>query len=942
MVTQYHQHFLQRLDFVARAAAAVVVAISALVLLGWALDIAQLKSVIPGLTPMNPGGTAISFMLAGSSLWLVSRHSRQPWHSFARWAAATLIAVISISSLGHLFLDWDIKLDQILFQEKLAAESVISGYPNRMAPNTAVAFLLTAVALFVFDLRVWRIWIAQVCAFLILTISLLTMIGYAYASLSLTGIKHLIPMAINTACCFALLGTGLLCARPQRGAMGVLVAIGPGGLIARRMLPIVIILPAVAGWLIGKGLREEIYDHVTAMSIFAVVCIILLAALTWWNADSLEAIGRKLRESEELYKLASQGTNDGIWDWDLANNTLYWSPRFNEMLGITDPSFTTSTQEFANRLHPEERDEVVATLGQHMKAGSPYDAEFRIRRDDTSYIWVRNRGASVKGPDGRSVRMTGTITDITDRKLAEHERAVAKELAEKANQAKSEFLANMSHELRTPLNSIIGMSRLVYDDTRLSEEHREMLGVVTRSAENLLTIVNDILDLAKVESGQVELEDIVFYLREVVDNVLEVVMPLSSAKRLGFNCTFPSSHAPYLHGDPTRLSRIMTNLLGNAIKYTEKGEVRVDITWTQPDPQTLVMDFSVTDTGIGIAPEKIDSIFQKFSQADSSITRRFGGTGLGLHITQQLVQKMGGTIGVESRLGEGSRFWVRIPFKTADVRPAENRRAFRHSPINRLSADARKRVDAASILVADDHSLNQVFMRKLLARMGVRQVDFVDNGAEAVAAYQRKPYDIILMDCHMPVKSGFEASEEIRALEKGGNRHIAILAMTADAMSGARERCLSAGMDDYISKPISADELRHIMSQWVTFLDEEISDHASPDSEMAADIGALRAFADDDEELDKLVALFIEQSAAIIRTLEDNCTDGESKAWCEAAHKLKGGAGMVKAERLHRLSGEAETMKIADRGARLEKLAAIRAAFDDARRSLEKIEGRQS
>jgi PAS domain S-box-containing protein len=918
--------------------AIIIFAISIFVLMGWAFDIAALKSVIPGLTPMNPGGTAVCFILAAASLWLVARHDRHRWHSFAQRSAAVLIAVISISALGHVFLGWDFQPDQILFTEKLAAEAEISGYPNRMAPNTAIAFLLTAIALLFFDLRVRRVWIAQVCAFLVLTIALLTIIGYAYSSLALTGIKHFIPMAINTACCFALLGTGLLCVRPQRGAMGVLVATGPGGVIARRMLPIVIILPAIAGWLIGKGLREEVYNHVTALSIFALLCITLHSALTWWNAYALEVIGRQLKESEERYKLASQGSNDGLWDWDLVNDTLYWSPRLNEMLCIADPFFSPSTQEITKRLHPDERDEVLATLKQHMKSCQPYDAEFRIQREDQSYIWVRNRGAGVKGSNGRTARMTGTITDVTDRKLVEQERAAAKDMAEKANQAKSEFLANMSHELRTPLNSIIGMTRLVYDDTRLAQEHKEMLGVVTRSGENLLTIVNDILDLAKVESGEVELENIVFYLREVVDNVLEVITPLSSAKGLGFSCSFAASHAPYLHGDPVRLSRIMTNLLGNAIKYTEKGEVKVDISWTQPSQDTFVMDFSVTDTGIGIAPDRIESVFQKFTQADSSITRRFGGTGLGLHITEQLVHKMGGTIGVESRLGEGSRFWVRIPFATADVRPAEDRRPSLRSPVMRLSTDVLKRADEISVLIADDHSLNQVFMRKLLTRMGVARLEFVDNGEQAVAAYQSGNHDLILMDCHMPIKSGFEASREIRALEEGGDRHVVILAMTADAMSGTRERCLHAGMDEYISKPISAEELRHMMSRWVVFLDEEETESAPPPAAgKAADIDALRQFADDDEEVHRLVSLFVEQSVAIIRTLEDNCIDGASTAWCEAAHKLKGGAGIVKAERLDRLCSEAQAMDIADRGARIEKLAAIRAAFEDARNILETI-----
>jgi len=529
------------------------------------------------------------------------------------------------------------------------------------------------------------------------------------------------------------------------------------------------------------------------------------------------------------------------------------------------------------------------------------------------------------------------VRDISDRKAYELQLLQAKHGAESANQIKSEFLANMSHELRTPLNSIIGLSRMLYEDKSLSEEHRDAVGIAYRSANNLLDIVNDILDLSKIEADALELEKIVFAPQEVISGVMEIFLPLCSQKGLILTCNLPSNaKLPYLVGDPTRLGRVIVNLISNAVKYTERGSVTFDVNCTEDENGNALFSCSVTDTGIGIPADKIDAIFDKFVQADASITRKYGGTGLGLNITRYLVNKMGGEIGLTSTIGEGSRFWFTIPFETSKSRPAMAQRTFRRAKIDRLPAEKRKAAKEVKILVGEDHLLNQGFMKRLLPRMGFGHFDIVDNGKMVIDTLKNKEYDLVLMDCHMPVMSGYEAVAQLRASEKNTDKHIPVIAMTADAMIGTREKCLIAGMDDYISKPLNPDELRMIISRWVTFSDEEEDGASAPSSkDTPKDEGpSLKAFANNEEELRHLVDLFIRQSEDSLDILRQNCLDGRSVPWIEAAHKLKGGAAVVTAKRLAHLCEKAQKMETSTARERKAVLNEISAEYNKVKEAL--------
>jgi len=502
-----------------------------------------------------------------------------------------------------------------------------------------------------------------------------------------------------------------------------------------------------------------------------------------------------LWESEQLYAQIALNASDVLYVVHTDTGQVDWFGQIDNVLGYEEGEFARTVEMWERSMHPDDRARVSAAYHESHHSGRTFTEEYRIARKDGGYVYWADRGRPIYSHKGQVIKFIGACTDITERKHREEELRKAKDGAEAANLAKSQFLANMSHEIRTPMNGIIGMTSLALD-TELTGEQRGLLNTVKESADTLLALINDILDFSKIEAGKLTLDPIDFNLRNRLEDALLAVALRAHQKGLELVCHLPPDVPDALVGDPGRLRQVVLNLVGNAIKFTARGQVVVDVRVQSQGEHGVTLHFTVSDTGIGIPKEKQRLIFEPFTQADGSTTRTYGGTGLGLAISTQLVGLMGGRIWVESEVGQGSRFQFTVRFglqANPQIKPVETQVILKDLPT----------------LVVDDNAVNRQILDEFLRQWEMKPV-LVDGGEAALAemelaAAAGHSYPLVLLDAMMPQVDGFTLARKIRENPRLANAVIMMLSSANQVTDSAR--CRELGIAVYLTKPIRQSEL---------------------------------------------------------------------------------------------------------------------------------------
>ena len=902
-------------------------------LVGWAFKIEVLKRVVPGFVAMNPV-SAVLLVLAGTALLLVRLKANltRPRKIAARLAAA-IVAVIGALKLFSLVSGWDNGVDQWLFSSALMDSQ--TGTPNRMAPNTAFNFLLVGCALLLIDTRSRR---GHRPAEFLGTISavsaLLALLGYAYRVPSFYGVGSLLPMTLHTAVAFVTLGVGILLARSDEGIAAVIASDTAGGIVARRLLPLAILLPAGLGAFVLEAGRRGSFDTDFAAVMHVTIVILLFLGLIWWMARLLYRLDTERKhhegvrqEHEERMREMAEHIGEVFWMTSLDGQLLFVSAAYEKTWGHPVHELYENPWQRMEAIHPEDRERVVQSYLERAARGD-YAEEYRIIRPNGEERWIADRGFPVRNKAGEVYRIAGIASDVTKRKRTEeeirearsflnsvveniphmifikdarnlrfiqinhagekilglsrndlvgkndydlfpkaeadffiardraaldsgrpldipqepvhtdegnltlHARKIpmfgpdgkpqyllgigeditkqieaqesirqAKDEAERANRSKSEFLSRMSHELRTPLNAILGFGQLL-ELENLNADQQESVRHIMSGGRHLLGLINEVLDIARIEAGRMAVSLEPVSLPDLLRDVVQLVGPLTREREIQLFQPTEDEADLFAHADRQRLKQVLLNLLSNAIKYNRRGgEVRI-ATRCLRDETTSKVRVEVADTGIGLSAEDLGRLFTPFQRLGAEKTD-VEGVGLGLALSKRLVELMNGVIGVQSTPGKGSTFWVELPFAE---NPLEKVETIVESAPENLSGGT-----SAIVLYIEDNPSNLRLVERILSQRPEVRLISTPQGKAGIELAQRHRPDVVLLDLHLPDIQGHEVLMTLRGDET--TAHIPVIVISADATPRQVQRLKEAGAQAYLTKPIAVGRFLQVLDE---------------------------------------------------------------------------------------------------------------------------------
>lgn len=524
-----------------------------------------------------------------------------------------------------------------------------------------------------------------------------------------------------------------------------------------------------------------------------------------------QQIDFELRENQEILAHAQRIAHLGKWVWDINEDKLDWS---DELYAIykRPKELGVSIQSWIESIHPEDRNRNEIAINDALSEKTSYNINHRIICHDGEERVIHVEAELFNKNEHRPCRMIGVVQDITKQKAYEAELKKAKEMAESVSRSKSNFLKTMSHELRTPMHGVLGMAELTLL-TELDEKQTQYVETIYNASQAMTRILNDILDITKIEANTLELEPTYFNLKRTIESIIHLFSGSANTNNIELKCDIQESIPDLLAGDPNRLNQVLSNLLGNALKFTEKGSVSLNVSLLEKKGDSVFIQFEVIDTGIGIAEENLSYIFQKFTQEDSSSTRKYGGMGMGLSIVKSLVDLMDGQISILSEVDKGTTFTFSIPM---GLNKPSIKKVTLPIKSEKIEVNKTRTISDASILIVEDDKVNQKVLEGMLKKLGC-SVDILPNGKAALTIIPDFCYDAILMDCLMPVMNGFETTEHIRKMEAEGilPHRTPIIAITANAMQGDKKKCIDSGMDDYLSKPVTLASLEKILNKYI-------------------------------------------------------------------------------------------------------------------------------